>query len=198
MAKPPVANPIVAKPITPARLQNYALWYLQKQFPSKNWLRKKLVQFSSQKKPTDQAMQDILPMVDNLLGLLEKENIIDDKRLAASLARQWQERLMPFRKIESKLMAKGFERETIENIKNQLENNNQLADEETMARDYAARKKLGAWRMAHEESHEENNEDNNGNESKQTKAQKNYQKDLAKMARAGFSYNAAQKALKKD
>ncbi len=143
-------------------------------------------------------MQDILPMVDSLLGLLEKENIIDDKRLVASLARQWQERLMPFRKIESKLMAKGFERETIEDIKNQLENNNQLADEETMARDYAARKKLGAWRVAKEESNEDAHEENDGNESNQTRAQKNYQKDLAKMARAGFSYNAAQKALKKD
>ena len=144
------------------------------------------MQFATRKKPTSQSMQDIVPMVDVLLVALEKENIINDQRLGESLARQWSTRLMPWRKIEMKLTAKGFSRDTIAAIKDNADSTDSMADEDTLARDYAARKKLGVFRPAATEQDAPDS----------TAAQKKYQKDLAKMARAGFSYGAAQRALK--
>ncbi|MGI9461948.1 MAG: regulatory protein RecX [Alphaproteobacteria bacterium] len=168
--------------ITQQRLQNYALWYLQKQFPSKNWLRQKLQQFALRKKPSGQSMKDITPWIDEVLLTLEKENIINDDRLAKNLASQWQTRLIPFRKIAIKLHSKGFEKKTIDEVKTTLDKNGMLEDEESLAKHYAMQKKLGvfATKKITGDKHT---------------TQKNYQKDLAKMARAGFSYHAAQKAL---
>ncbi|MDI9313982.1 MAG: RecX family transcriptional regulator [Hydrotalea sp.] len=191
-----------ARPITPARLQNYALWYLQKQFPSKNWLRQKLIQFAARKKPTSQSQQEILPLVETLLAALERENIINDQRLAESLTRQWAVRLLPWRKIEMKLTAKGFGRDTISAIKETIDNDTTMdrnpTDEESLARDYAQRKKLGAFRPGANHTELSNADDamDDAEPVAPDAARKLYQKDLAKMARAGFSYGAATRALK--
>ena len=152
------------------------------------------MQFATRKKPTSQTLQEILPLVETLLTTLEKENIINDQRLAETLARQWMVRLLPWRKIEMKLTVKGFDRTTIAAMKESIEGDDTMQDEETLARDYARRKKLGVFRQARG-NHDA--PDARGDSVDHSLAdRKQHQKDLAKMARAGFSYGAAQQALK--
>lgn len=207
MTKPERAEQIIDR----TRLQKYALWYLQKQFPSKNWLRQKMQQFAERHRPSEQPLHDIIPLIDSVIAQLEQENIINDQRLAESLNQQWRTRGLARRKITSKLYQKGFARTLVEQISRaneSAEENDETHGEEALARAFAIRRKLGPYRHRPTDNtdadtpDQENNNDADGDEQAEenrgraTMASKIMQKDLAKLARAGFAYDVAKKILK--
>ena len=150
------------KPLTEKRLQNIALYYLERFDASSEKLRQTLKRrIQRQKMAGIPVHPETNAWIERILEKMKELGYINDERYAENAVRRLSESGKSTRFIRQKLSAEGISEDVLEKY---------LSDEDelTRATTFAHKKHLG----------------------------QDYQKDLAKLARAGFSYEIAQQVLK--
>ena len=151
------------------KLQKYAIDYLSKYDSSKKNLtdviKKKIFRLNI----SGQEKSKLINHIENILSNLEKNNLINDERYCNSKIESLSLRGKSKSFIFNYLLKKGIDKFKIQNNLNNFEKNNSNW-ELTSAKIFARKKKII--------------ESNNS-----------YEKKLAKMARAGFSYDICKKIL---
>ena len=150
-------------------LKKYALNYIKRYATSK----KNLYQVLQRKvyKIGEKDKEKNKKIILDIINILEEKNIINDEEFANSKAYNYMNRGKSIRSIKFNLLKKGVDKETANNAIKKLEDS--IPDLEIKsAENFARKKKLGVF-------------GNFGNK----------QKDLAKMANAGFNYSLSLKIL---
>lgn len=160
--------------ITPERLKNIALYYLQRFDSSvdnlRQVLKRRIIDYARQTPEFDKTMA--FDWVEKILSEFENLGYLNDQRYTEVKINSYLNLGKPARYIKIKLQQKGIESEIIDST---LEN--QEYDAEAMAHKLAKRKKIGPYRIDDDER------------------KNNRQKDLATLVRAGFDYEVAQKVI---
>ncbi len=156
------------KLITPTYLANAALYYLQRYASSAAQLRtvlRRKVMRSARAHETDPAPG--YQMIEELIVRYEGSGLLNDTAFAETKVRGLRYSGASTRKIQQKLQQKGVASDIVNDV---IEKNDLVEDTDELqaAQTYARRKKLGPYRLRAKDNAE--------------------QKDLASMARAGFSY----------
>ena len=151
------------------KLQKYAIDYLSKYDSSKKNLadviKKKIFRLNI----SGQEKSKLINHIDNILSNLEKNNLINDERYCNSKIESLSLRGKSKSFIFNYLLKKGVDKFKIQNNLNTFEKNNSNW-ELTSAKIFARKKKI-------------------------IESKNSYEKKLAKMARAGFSYEICKKIL---
>lgn len=151
------------KKITPQRLKNIALYYLDR-FDASGEKLKSVLMRRIQKAVLagDEVLPEATQWVDEVVREMKRLGYVNDQRFCENKVRLYLQAGKSNRYIMGKLCEAGLDSEIIRSY---------LPDDELeQAQIFARKKKLG----------------------------QDYQKDLAKLARAGFSYDTAQKVLKEN
>ncbi len=169
----------MVKQITQKRLENIALYYLQRYesscFKLENVLKRRILRTKMQgaEIPAD-ANKWVVEVVQKMQNL----GYIDDKRYAENTLRRLQNAGKSVRFIMGKLKQDGILPDTINTLMDAQEKSGDEMDIDA-ARRFVDKKKLG-WHRPPD------------------KRQEMYQKDLAALGRAGFSYETAARVLKEN
>jgi len=160
---------------TPKRLENAALHYLARYSSSAENLRRVLmrrVNRSARYHGTD--AEEGAVAVDELVKRFSRAGLLDDTRYAEGRARSLLERGVAPRAVRLRLREKGVANETIDAVLSDLAED-QGDVERAAAVALAKRRRIGPFRKSERESTRE--------------------KDLAALARAGFSYDVALRVI---
>lgn len=175
-------KPRIPKKITPSYLNNYAMFYLER-FSSSSANLKRILMRRVKKSLThhgEPSMDSATGMVDDVVTKLLELKIIDDALYAKSRTTSFRRSGNSKRQISAKLYSKGLKNEQIEVAIETVDKAHGFDNPELSAAiRYAQRRRIGPYRTRPCAEPEE-----------QAK------KDLAKLARAGFSFELAKKALK--
>lgn len=162
----------ILKKITKERLKNIALYYLQRFETSTENLRrvlqKRVSDYAYQNQDFDKSEAEI--WIEGIVKDFESYGYVNDTRYAEMRIRDYLSSGKSLRFIKGKLREKGIDEDTVLSF---LEN--QEYDEYEVALKLAKKKRIGPFR------------------SDEASRQANRQKDMASMARAGFSYDVVQK-----
>ncbi len=156
--------------VTASYLRNAALHYLKQRSASRAMVRQTLTRRSKLRLQVRTLEPETLAQIEGALDALVADKLIDDATFARGRKATLAHKGLPSRRIAQGLKLKGVDAETIEAT---------LADgidDLSQARRYAERRRLGPW-------------------SRKADTPEQRRKDLAAMARAGFSYGVASKAL---
>lgn len=123
---------------------------------------------------------DAVPLVEETVAYLIEIRLVDDGRFAKLWVNSLRRRGTSGRMIHKKLCEKGVDPSHIQAAMAEYEDDDGVDPEKASAAAYAKRRRLGPYRTPYDESRERR------------------QKDLAAMARAGFSYGVAQDILEGD
>jgi len=166
----------VPKPATQERLERAALAYLERFASSAENLRRVLmrrVDRSARLHGTDRA--EGASWVDALVERYRRSGLIDDRTYAEAATRSLRRRGGSARMVKMKLAAKGVDAETVEAALDAASDGD--ADSEiNAARAYARRRRLGPFGPP-------------------AGRKERRMRDLAALARAGFSYDTARKVV---
>ena len=156
------------KPITEQYLKNYAIFYLEK-FDNSAYGLKRVLERQVYKKSILLGEDHTLhkEKITNAVNYCIEKNYINDNRYSENLVIRLKNKGFSKKKIILKLQEKGIEKNIYEEI---LSNS---IDEMHQSIQFIKKKKLGVFDTKEEP----------------------YEKQLAKLARNGFSYNIAQKVL---
>ena len=121
-------------------------------------------------------MEDFAPLVDDLVKRYMSVGLVDDKVFAQARVTSLRRQGHSGRSIIARLQVKGLSTAQIEAALRNVDDEHEDA-ENTAARAYVRRKKLGPYRK------------------KAITDPKDLQKELASMGRAGFSFDVARRAL---
>lgn len=157
-------------------LENAALYYLQRYATSAENLRRVLARKVKRSCAFHKVPEDEFhPLIDDLIRRYQSSGLLNDKGFAeakaATLRRQGKSR----RAIEAKLKEKGLGRADIETAIEKSGGEDE--DDFKAACAFAKKKKLGPWRV------------------NPLKDPKDARKEMAALARAGFSYDTARRTL---
>jgi regulatory protein len=161
--------------ITPDSLGRIALHYLERYATSSENLRRVLirrVRRSAEAHDTDPDEQ--IPHVDALIIRYQQAGLLDDQAYARMRAESLHRRGTSGRMIRMKLAAKGVPSDAIDDALESLSDlvaNTDLSG----ACNYARRRRIGPWRLRDRTDYRD--------------------RDLAALARQGFSYNIARKVI---
>jgi regulatory protein len=161
--------------ITPDSLGRIALHYLERYATSSENLRRVLirrVRRSADAHDTDPDEQ--IPHVDALIVRYQQAGLLDDQAYARMRAESLHRRGTSGRMIRMKLAAKGVASDAIDDA---LESLSELVANADLsgACNYARRRRIGPWRLRDRTDYRD--------------------RDLAALARQGFSYNIARKVI---
>lgn len=165
-----------AKPVTPERLHRSALFYLERYASSSANLRKVLmrrVERSAREFDTDR--DQAAKWVDDLIIRFQQAGLVDDKAYAENRAASLLRRGTSLKAVRMKLAAKGVPTALIDDV---LEAAKQDSDQDTdlmAAVAYVRRRRIGPYRV---KARDENRD-----------------KDMAALARQGFSFEIARRIL---
>lgn len=162
-------------PVTASYLENAALYYLERFSASserlRQVLRRKVMKRCRLRGEEDAAQYDAL--IDALITRYTEAGLLNDARYAEAQAASLRRRGASARGVAAKLMSKGIGKALISAT---------LAADETeeidAARTFARRKKLGPWRKEKQEEMRE--------------------RDMAALARAGFSYDVVRAVMESE
>lgn len=157
--------------VTPAYLQRAALAYLERYASSAVNLRRVLrrkVDKRCRLRGEDPA--EFQEMIDEVVAKSLRSGLIDDSRYAEARVATLRRRGGSARAIQAKLSAKGIDRSTIAAALESEE-----GDEETAARAFARRRRLGPYRPGERAPYRD--------------------KDMAALARAGFRFDVARSII---
>ncbi|MBU6474360.1 MAG: regulatory protein RecX [Alphaproteobacteria bacterium] len=164
------------KKISKTYLENAALYYLQRYATSAENLRRVLLRKVKRSCAFHgQPEEEFIPLVDALVERYKTVGLLDDGGFARAKAASLRRQGLSGRAIMAKLQVKGLSPSQIEAALKTVDEEHEDA-EAAAAAAYAKRKKLGIWRVRPADP----------------------QKELAAMARAGFGYDVAVRALKED
>ena len=162
-------------------LDEAALKYLERFDASIAKLRTRLMQKGRALAPEGTSKEDIESTVSQLLARYQRSGILDDRRFAEASIRSLRQRGLGERAIVHRLSAKGLEAATVREALGRVDEHQEEPELEAALR-FVRRRKLGPHRTT---------------TSAVTPATtaKERRKDLQALARAGFSYEVAQRAL---
>lgn len=164
------------KPATQERLRKAALYYIDRYATSAEHLKSVLMRrVSRSARLHDTDTQEGQAWIDDIVADLVARKLVDDRAFAETRAISLHRGGASRRKIAMSLKSKGVGNSDIEAALQALEETHANA-EFVAARNYARRRRFGPWRNADER---EGRRD----------------RDLAAMARAGFSFQMAQKTI---
>ena len=166
--------------ITPQSLENGALYYLERYSTSSANLRRVLlgrVHRAARHHPTD--MEACTALVDGLIARFEGSGLLDDARYALARAQGFRRQGNSTRTIRAKLLRKGVPAGIVEETLSVLTEESPQA-ELAAAITIARRRRLGPFRIIPVAEDEQD-----------VRALK----DLAVLARAGFSYDVARRVI---
>lgn len=168
------AIPRKTRKMTKTRLQNIALYYLERFDSSASNLRQVLKRrvFDYARQTPDFCQSEAEQWINEIITRFEELGYLNDKRYAEFKVDNYLSAGKPERYIRQKMQQKGVSEKIIDEVLSDRE-----FDEEAMATRFAAKKRIGPWRKNEESRHE------------------NRQKDLATLVRAGFNYDTAQKIV---
>jgi regulatory protein len=158
------------RPVTASYLRNAALHYLKQRSASRAMVRQTLVRRAKSRLQVRALEAETLAHIEGALDALVADKLIDDATFARGRKATLQHKGLPTRRIVQGLKLKGIDAETIEATLSDG------VDDLAQARRYAQRRRLGTW-------------------SRKVDSPEQRRKDLAAMARAGFSYGVASQAL---
>jgi regulatory protein len=173
--------PRKTRPITRARLENIALHYVSRYAATRAMLRRVLnrrVLLKAQREGNSEVPAEAREWIAEICVAYEKRGWVDDGRLADSLASNAAARGLSRKMLMLKMRQKGLEPSTIRGAIAKRSEEHPDEDDLTAARHFARKKNLGPWR-------------------KKKGGEDERKKDLAKLCRAGFSFETAKAALKK-
>lgn len=175
--KPAVQARKTPKKISKTYLENAALYYLQRYASSAENLRRILMRKVKRScEFHETAVEDFIPLVDDLVARYTAVGLIDDKSFAQAKVTSLRRQGHSGRSIIARLQVKGLTQTQIEAAMKNVDEPHEDA-EMTAALAFVRRKKLGPFRR------------------KAVNDPKDMQKELATMGRAGFSYELARRAL---
>ena len=165
-------------PLSPQYLHDEARRYLDRYTPSASQLKRvlmrrvyKCIRFHGGER------EEGAHMVDELIDKLERTGVIDDARFAQAWATSLNRRGIPARGIRARLRQKGVSAELVDDALQALDDEMGQDAELLRACAYARRRRLGPCRM------------------NLAQREARAKKDLAAMARAGFSYAIARRVI---
>lgn len=168
-----------AKPVTAERLHKGALFYLERYASSSANLRKVLmrrVERSAREYGTDR--DEGLRLVDDLVERFQHAGLLDDKAYAESRVASLLRRGTSIKAIRMKLAAKGVQASLIDDVLQAVRDDNDIDTDLMAAVAYVRRRRIGPYRV---------------------KAREDYRdRDMAALARQGFSFDLARKVLDAD
>jgi regulatory protein len=160
---------------TPAYLERVALWYLERWFTTRSHLRRKLIE------RVDRGLaehggdrEEALAGLDGVLDKLEDARILDDWLYVRGRVGVLRRRGSSERAVHAKLRAKGASRDMVERALAELRDE-EGGGELLAACRYVRRRRLGPFRTSVRDDQQ--------------------RKDLARLARQGFSFDIARRAL---
>lgn len=178
MSQDKKSEPKIPKPITPQSLRNAALRYIDRFATSRDNLRSVLmrrVHTSNYHHDTD--IDEGAVWIEELLDKLEKSQVINDQLYAEMRAGTLHRKGTSVRVISMKLKEKGLSEDNIQKALDALRLENQSENlERDSAIAHAKRRRMGPWRV-------------------EGKREEMRDKDLARLARAGFSYDLAREII---
>ncbi|MCY1642006.1 RecX family transcriptional regulator [Methylorubrum sp. SL192] len=169
-------------PVTAAWLERVTTHYLDRYGASSEMLRRVLARRIDRRcRSRDEDASAHAGLIEETVARAQKAGLVDDARFAAARLRGLRRRGTSTRQAQARLAAKGIDRETIaatlaEEDEAAGTQEGEADTEERAAFAYARRRRLGPYRRP--ETREANRE-----------------RDLAAMARAGFSYALAKAVL---
>lgn len=161
--------------ITETYLHNAGLHYLQRFAASSGHFRRIMMRKvdKSCRFHTDQNREDCARMLEALVVKFQRAGLLDDTAYAAGLAASLRRRGASARAVEARLRARGVDDEQIAAFRARERDDGADQDFSALLR-LMKRKRLGPFRGGREE---------------------NIKKEMAALARAGFSYENAQRGL---
>jgi len=176
-AKFPTAKPRRPRPITAQRLANIAAQYLDRYATSRENLRRvlqrRVLKAAYVHEDTDVALAN--GWIDDLIARYEDAGVLNDRSYGEGRARTLMARGTAHRVIRLRLQEKGLDPDTIDHALNSLQDEHP-EPELAAAIKLARRRRLGPYRAP------------------DTRGEKQ-DRDLAAMARAGFSYDMARRVI---
>ncbi len=166
----------IPKPATAKRLENIALYYLQRFAASSESLRRVLrrrVSKSIYHHDTDPV--EGAEFVENIIARFQQSGLLDDTIYAEGQVKSLFRRGLSQRAISNRLMEKGVDREIIDTQLRALVDENPEPDLKA-AISFARRRRLGPFRPDDQRSDRR-------------------QRDLASLARGGFDFETAKKVI---
>lgn len=163
------------RPLTSKRLTNIALYYLGRYESSVEQLRKILSRrVLKEKLKGADIPADVESVIESILAKMVSDGYVDDRRFAESVARKCQTAGKSRQFLIGKLKTAGIDADLIRELTDGLADSDLDA-----ARRFVQKKKIGRCRPLERQK-------------------ECFKKDLAAMARAGFSFDVAKKALETD
>ncbi len=166
----------IAKPATAKRLENIALYYLQRYAASSESLRrvlKRRVSTSVYHHDTDPA--EGAEFVESIIARFQQSGLLDDTIYAEGQVKSLFRRGLSLRAITNRLMGKGVDRDIIDTQLRALVEENPAPDLKA-AISFARRRRLGPFRPDDQRPDRR-------------------QRDLASLARGGFDFETAKKVI---
>ena len=156
-------------------LEAKALSYLDRFDASANRLQRILADFVKRRaRALDVDPAPFMSIVAEMLDRYQKNGLVDDRRYGTTMARGLVERGVSRQAIRAKLHARGITASVIDEVVNELGANSQ--SEVSAARALVKKRKLGNYRP-------------------ESERRENYRRDLGILARAGFDFETAKRAL---
>jgi regulatory protein len=166
----------IPKPATAKRLENIALYYLQRYAASSESLRRVLMRrVSKSVYYHDTDRDEGANHVEEIIQRFQSSGLLDDDIYAEGQVKSLFRRGLSLKAIQNRLMGKGIDRGIIERHLNTLRDETFEPDLKA-AIAFAKRRRLGPFRDP-------------------TTRQDRHQRDLASLARAGFNYETARKVI---
>lgn len=167
----------MGKPITEQRLYHITLFYLSRFDASAQKVRAMLnrrVQAAARRgEPIPDETAD---WIEHVIHKVQDLGYVDDARYAANRVRVLAGQGQSDRMIGARLARDGIDEETVRALLHDSDDSDAPADEETRARRWAARKKIGLFRPVEQRA-------------------AHWRKDLAALSRAGFSYDTVRAVM---
>jgi regulatory protein len=164
-------------PLTEQALREHAAWYLGRWWPSVSSFRRVLVRKADRHATSDEERRQGREWADAIVAATVARGALDDRRYAAAWAEELNRKGHSRRAMIAKMQQKGVSgevaREAVRAIDDEAEGDPELK----RAIAYARRRRLGPQRFD------------------PARRAERKQKDLAAMARAGFSYGVALRVI---
>ena len=170
---PPERTP--PRPVSAAYLERAALAYLERYASSTGNLRRVLRRKIEKRcRLRGEDPDPFYPLIEDVIARAIRAGLVDDTRYAEARVASLRRRGGSARAIQAKLAAKGVDRETVAAALAQEEGDRE-AEEEAAAHALARRRRLGPYRTGERRAYRD--------------------KDMASLARAGFSYAVARSVV---
>ena len=168
----------IPKRITADYLHNSGLYYLERYAASSGHFRTVMTRKVKRSchYHTDQNYDECIKLIDNLIEKFLRAGLLNDDLYLRSMITSYRRKGLSSSMIKQKLFAKSIAADSIEDAIKQFDAEQDLAPQQAeikAAAIFCRRKKLGAYRIKDIEN----------------------EKELAKMARAGFSFDISKKIL---